>query len=124
MPLSFNRGIMPISYLDEIKKNVYILSGLEQSDKTDLQIESYIREILAYCYRDDIIEAMILPVSDVIAEALVKAKQLGISGDISSYKEGDMSVTFGSVNTLVGKSYYNGKLEGFKQIRGVCDVQK
>lgn len=115
---------MPISYLDEIQKNVYILSGLTKDDRTDLQIESYVREILAYCYRDDIIETMVLPVSDVIAEALTKAQQLGISGDISSYKEGDMSVTFGSVNTLVGKSYYNGKLEGFKLIRGLCDVSE
>lgn len=115
---------MTISFLDEIKKNVYILSEVEQSDRTDLQIESYVREILAYCYRDDIIEQMVLPVADVIAGALIKAQQLGISGDITSYKEGDMSVTFGSVNTLVGKSYYSDKLEGFKLIRGLCDVSE
>lgn len=115
---------MTISFLDEIQKNVYILSGLTKDDRTDLQIESYVREILAYCYREDIIEPMVLPVSDVIAEALKKAQQFGISSDISSYKEGDMSVTFGSVNTLVGKSYYNGKLEAFKLIRGLCDVSE
>lgn len=116
---------MPISYLDEIKKNVYILSELEQSPKLDLQIESLIREILAYCYRDDVIEEMVLPVSEVIANSLNNKEAFGIDGDISSYKEGDMQVTLGgSVNTAIGKSHYGGKLEAFKLIRGLCDVQE
>ena len=88
---------MPISYLDEIQKNVYILSGLTKDDRTDLRIESYVREILAYCYRDDIIEPMVLPVSDVIASTLNStALAGGFDGNVSSYKEGDMQITFGS----------------------------
>ena len=118
---------MTINFLDEIKKNVYILSGMEQSDKTDLQIESYVREILVYCYRDDIIEAMILPVSDVIASSLTStALAGGFDGTVSSYKEGDMQISFGSNYTSSNgtTTKYNGKLEGFKLIRGVCDVQE
>lgn len=118
---------MPISYLDEIKKNVYILSGLEQSDKTDLQVESIVREILAYCYRDDIIEPMVLPVSDVISTSLKSAAFTnGIEGNVSSYKEGDMQIAFGSIySTSNGTTTkYNGKLEGFKLIRGLCDVSE
>ena len=118
---------MTISFLDEIKKNVYILSGLEKSDKTDLQVESIVREILAYCYRDDIIEPMVLPVSDVISTSLKSAAFTnGIEGNVSSYKEGDMQISFDSASTTSNGSTakYNGKLEGFKQIRGVCDVQR
>lgn len=118
---------MTISFLEEIKKNVYILSETEQSDKTDLQIESYVREILAYCYRDDIIEPMVLPVSEVIASTLNStALAGGFDGNVSSYKEGDMQITFGSnYSTSNGTTTkYNGKLEGFKLIRGLCDVSK
>ena len=118
---------MTISFLEEIKKNVYILSETEQSDKTDLQIESYVREILAYCYRDDIIEPMVLPVSEVIASTLNStALAGGFDGNVSSYKEGDMQITFGSnYSTSNGTTTkYNGKLEGFKLIRGLCDVSE
>ncbi|MBS4760955.1 MAG: hypothetical protein KHX03_09690 [Clostridium sp.] len=114
-----------MKYLDEIKEKVYILSGLEQSPKLDLQIESCVTEILAYCYRDDIIEPMILPVSDVIATSLKNKVSFGVDGDISSYKEGDMQITLNSsAGTETGKSCYNGKLEAFKQIRGICYVQR
>lgn len=115
---------MTISYLEEIKRNVYILSELEQSPKLDLQIESQVRGILAYCYRDDIIEEMILPVSDVIATSLNNKASFGIDGDITSYKEGDMQISLGSSSTTSNTICYNNKLEGFKRIRGLCNVQK
>lgn len=111
-----------ISYLDNVKENVYILSGLEESPKYDLKIESLVREILAYCYRDDLIEAMVLPVSEVIASNLQTSSMVGLDGNVASYKEGDMQVSFSSDNTSQGKVYFQGKLEAFKLIRGLADV--
>ncbi len=116
---------MTISYLDKIKENVYILSETQETPKTDLLIESYVTEILAYCYRDDVIEPMVLPVSEVIASTIQSNSFTGFDGDVSSYKEGDMSITFstGSSMTAAGLKYngkYNGKLEGFKLIRGIA----
>lgn len=116
---------MTISYLDKIKENVYILLETQETPKTDLLIESYVTEILAYCYRDDVIEPMVLPVSEVIAGTIQSNSFTGFDGDVSSYKEGDMSITFstGSSMTAAGLKYnlkYNGKLEGFKLIRGIA----
>lgn len=114
-----------IENFETIKQNVLTLTGLEDSPKFDLQIQMLIDECLAYCYRDDVPPQMELPLSDVIATEINKRQTIGIEGDVSSYKEGDMQVTFGSVNTLIGKGYYSGKLEPFKQIIGVIkDVQK
>ena len=112
---------MTISYLDKIKENVYILSETQETPKTDLLIESYVTDILAYCYRDDVIEPMVLPVSEVIASTIQSNSFTGFDGDVSSYKEGDMSITFstGSSMTAAGLKY-NGKLEGFKLIRGIA----
>lgn len=112
---------MTISYLDKIKENVYILSETQETPKTDLLIESYVTEILAYCYRDDVIEPMVLPVSEVIAGTIQSNSFTGFDGDVSRYKEGDMSITFstGSSMTAAGLKY-NGKLEGFKLIRGIA----
>ena len=96
-----------------------IYGDFEESQKLDLQIQALINECLAYCYRSDVPENMELPLADVIANEISKRGLLGVEGDVSSYSEGDMSVTFSSVNTAIGKSFYNGKLEPFKQIIGV-----
>lgn len=112
---------MTISYLDKIKENVYILSETQETPKTDLLIESYVTEILAYCCRDDVIEPMVLPVSEVIASTIQSNSFTGFDGDISAYKEGDMSVSFAAAATT-GGAKYGGKLEGFKIIRGVFGV--
>ena len=99
----------------KVLENITILTGEEINAKLELQIQAIIAECLAYCYRSDITEAMILPLSDVVANELQKRNAFGIDGDISSYREGDMSVTFGGAT---GQAY-NGKLEPFKQIIGV-----
>lgn len=103
----------------KVKDYVLTLSGQEQSAKLELQIETIIAECLAYCYRSDIPETMILPLADVVANELQKRNLLNIDGDISSYSEGDMSVNFGGNNNATAKQFYNGKLEPFKQIVGV-----
>ena len=108
-----------IENYDIVKQNVLILGGFEDSPKLDLQIQMLIDECLAYCYREDVPQKMELPLADVVANEINKRGLLGVDGDISSYSEGDMSVTFNSVNSAIGKSYYNGKLEPFKQIIGV-----
>ena len=103
----------------KVLENITILTGEEINAKLELQIQTIIAECLAYCYRSDIPEAMILPLSDVVANELQKRTAFGIDGDITSYKEGDMSVTFGNSNTT--RQAYNGKLEPFKQIIGVVE---
>lgn len=101
--------------MEKVLENIIILTGQEIDKKLELQIQAIIAECLAYCYRSDIPEAMILPLSDVVANELQKRNAFDIDGDITSYKEGDMSITFGGAT---GQAY-NGKLEPFKQIIGV-----
>lgn len=107
--------------LETVKDYVYKLGEFEQSDKLDLQIQAIVEECLAYCYRKDIVQEMILPLADVVASEIQKRGLLGVDGDVSSYSEGDMSVAFSSVNTAIGKSFYNGKLEPFKLIIGAIE---
>jgi hypothetical protein len=103
----------------QVKDYVLTLTNQEESAKLNLQIQTIVAECLAYCYRSDIPEAMILPLADVVANELQKRNLLNIDGDISSYSEGDMSVNFGGNNNTTAKQFYNGKLEPFKQIVGV-----
>ena len=104
----------------KVLDNISILTDQEIDKKLELQIQAIVAECLAYCYRSDISEAMILPLSDVVANELHKRNLLGLDGDVSSYSEGDMSVSFGgNSNISTAKQFYNGKLEPFKQIIGV-----
>lgn len=107
------------SYLEQIKNNVYTLTGLEKSPKLDLQIESFTAEILEYCYRDELTDNMILPVSEVIASSLNNQAAVGFDGQIANYREGDMSISFAGAGSTSTDINYSGKLEGFKLIRGL-----
>lgn len=118
-----------IDNFEKIKQYVLTLGGFEESSKLDLQIEMLINEALAYCYREDVPPLMELPLADVIVNEISTRGLLGFDGNISSYKEGDMQVTFGSSSSSVsstGGGKYFGKLDAFKQIIGVIkkDVQK
>ena len=108
-----------IENFDKIKDYVLILGDLEDSPKLDLQIKALIDECLAYCYRSDVPEQMEFPLADVIANAIHTKGILGIDGNVSSYSEGDMSVSFGGNSQNANQLRYNGKLEPFKQIIGV-----
>lgn len=105
--------------MEKVLEYITTLTNQEINAKLELQIRAIIAECLAYCYRSDIPEAMELPLADVVANELQKRSAFGIDGDITSYKEGDMSVTFGNSNTT--RQAYNGKLEPFKQIIGVVE---
>ena len=109
-----------ISNFDSIKQYVLTLGGFEDSSKLDLQIEMLINECLEYCYRKTVPPCMELPLADVIVSQLKLSDSFGgFDGDVTSYREGDMSITFGSVTAAGGGSVkYGGKLEGFKQIIG------
>lgn len=109
-----------IENFDVIKENVLILGDFEESPKLDLQIQMIIDECLAYCYRKDVPSQMVLPLSDVIVSVLNKRSLIGLEGNVASYSEGDMSVSFGS-NTNISNQFYDGKLEPFKQIIGVVE---
>lgn len=108
-----------IENFDTIKNYVITLGGFEESDKLNLQIEMLISECLAYCYRSTVPAQMELPLADVIVNEINKRGLLGLDGDVSSYSEGDMSVSFGGNSNTTAKQFYNGKLEPFKQIIGV-----
>lgn len=109
-----------IDNFDIIKGYVLKLSDFEESEKLDLQIQMLIDECLAYCYRSTVPAQMELPLADVIVNEIYKRGLLGLDGDVSSYSEGDMSVSFGgNSNISTAKQFYNGKLEPFKQIIGV-----
>ena len=108
-----------IENFNKIKENVLALGGFEESIKLDLQIQMMINEALAYCYRDDVPPIMELPLADVIVERLKATDLTGFEGNVASYSEGDMSVSFNTTPTTTSKAYYSGKLEPFKQIIGV-----
>ena len=110
-----------IENYETIKDYVYKIGEFEQSEKLDLKIQAIAQECLAYCYRKEVPEEMLLPLADVIVNEIQKRGLLGVDGDISSYSEGDMSVAFSSVNTAIGKSFYNGKLEPFKLVIGALE---
>lgn len=110
--------------MENVKQYVYLLLDKEPSSKLDLQIEMIVEECLAYCYRKDIPENMEKPLADVVASEINRKGVFALEGDITSYREGDMSVSFGQGATTNGLKY-NGKLEGFKQIIGIVqNVQK
>lgn len=109
-----------IDNFEKIKQYVLTLGGYEDSSKLDLQIEMIINEVLAYCYRCDVPESMELPLADVIVNEITRTSALnGLDGNITSYREGDMSINYGAVTGANGTSIkYNGKLEGFKKVIG------
>ena len=106
-----------IANYEKIKDYILTLGELTDTPKLDLEIQTVINECLAYCYRSDVPESMELPLADVVVNELRKKGILGIDGDITTYREGDMSVTFGGATGQL----YNGKLEVFKQIIGVVE---
>lgn len=112
---------MTIENFDTIKQYVLTLGDFEDSPKLDLQIEMIINEALAYCYRKDVPPCMELPLADAITGQLNNALAMGgLDGNITSYREGDMSVNFGAETSASGGSIkYGGKLEPFKKIIGV-----
>lgn len=110
-----------IENFETIKDYVYKIGEFEQSEKLDLKILAIAQECLAYCYRKEVSEEMVLPLADVIANEIQKRGLLGVDGDISSYSEGDMSVSFDTANTSNNKSFYNGKLEPFKLVIGALE---
>ena len=115
---------MTIDNFETIKAYVLTLGDFEDSAKLDLQIEMIIDEVLAYCYREDVPSCMELPLADVIVNELnqrgFSESALGFDGNITSYREGDMSINLGSGTTTINgtTAKYGGKLEGFKQIIG------
>ena len=111
---------------ENIMHNVIVLGNLERTRKLELQVKAKINEALAYCYRKDIPCCMELPLSEAIVNEL-KADRIanGIDGNITSYREGDMSINFGSVTGANGSTVkYGGKLEGFKQIIGAIECSE
>ncbi len=118
-----------IENFEKIKEYVLTLGGFEDSPKLDLQINMLVDEALSYCYREDVPPMMERPLADVIVNEINTKGLMGFDGgNITSYKEGDMQVNFGSSSstaTSTGGGKYFGKLDPFKQVIGLVkkDVQ-
>ena len=111
---------MILPNFETIKLYVLTLGEFEDSRKLDLQIEKIINEALAYCYRFDVPPEMELPLADVIVAELNKTNMFGgLDGNMTSYREGDMSINYGTVTSNGANIKFNGKLEPFKRIIGV-----
>lgn len=107
-----------ICNFQRIKEHVLQLGNFADDLRLDLQMRIIIKEALAYCYREDIPFEMELPLADVIVSELSKRSLLvGIDG-ATSYREGDMSINFGTTTSNGQTLKYNGKLEPFKLVRG------
>ena len=107
-----------ICNFQRIKDYVLRLGQYNDDIKLDIQMKMIIDEALTYCYRKDIPLEMELPLADVIVSELNKRSLLvGIDG-ASSYREGDMSINFGTTTSNGQTLKYNGKLEPFKLVRG------
>lgn len=111
---------------ENIKQYVLELGELEESKKLDLEIECYINEMLAYLNRKCISDEMELPMAQAIVNELGKHNlstgSIGFEGNVTSYKEGDMSIGFGGDSSVTSNGYavrYGGRLDGFKMIQGL-----
>lgn len=115
-----------IDNFEQIKQYVLTLGEFDESEKLDLWIESYINQILAYLNRDCVCECMELPIAEAIVNEINKYEfasgSIGFEGNITSYREGDMSINLGGESSITSNGStvrYGGKLEGFKQITGL-----
>lgn len=104
-----------IENFEKIKEYVLTLGSFSVTPLLEIQIMAIIDDCLAYCYREDVPEQMELPLAQVIVNEINKRGLVAIDGDISSYSEGDLSISFNSSNSE-SKTLYNGKLEPFKKI--------
>lgn len=95
----------------DITETVLKILNKSEDDIIRLKIEARLNEILAYLNRDEVTDSIFAVVCAVIAESLKNDDILG--GNIQSYSEGDMSVSFSSL------SPYFGRLEPFKVIKGI-----
>ena len=102
--------------IENVKTNVKALLGLETlTSKQELQINIIVDEILQYCYRTELIQEMVNVVSDVVADIMTNS--ITANGNVQSYSEGDMSISFAVSQEQIAK--YQGKLEYFKKIIGL-----
>lgn len=110
-----------IENLSTVTSYVYTLLQEEPTPALDLTIEAQIIEVLSYLYRDDIPCELEKPMAMAIVSN-IKASTVsnGLQGDITSYSEGDLSISFGNATSTGIK--YGGRLERFKLVRGVFDV--
>lgn len=76
-----------------IADGAYLLSGQEQDDKKDFMLHTVIDEVLAYCNRNDIPSHLERIISRIGANVL-SSENANQKGNLTSYKEGDVSWTW------------------------------
>ncbi len=101
---------------EQIIEAVLKMNNQEENDIVKLKIEALINEIIFYLNRDKIEDYMFASVVSVISDCLKFSVANG--ANIQSYSEGDISVSFSNLSPFFGR------LDAFKVIKGVDDVQK
>lgn len=91
-----------------IETVLYILN--KDDEITKLKIRALINNILSYLNRDEITEEMFPVVACTVAECI---KQEELTGNVQSFSEGDVSVSYANTSPFFGK------LDSFKVIRGI-----
>ena len=101
---------------EQIIEAVLKMNNEEENELIKLKIEALINEILFYLNRDKIEDFMFASVVSAISDCL---KVDFVNGaKVQSYSEGDISVSYSNLSPFFGR------LDSFKVIKGVEDVQK
>lgn len=101
---------------NEVIDTVLEITGKTGDKKFLLSVHALLSQILSYLNRDEINDEIFPSVVEVIVNCL-ESGDLN-SDRIQSLKEGDMSVTYSNLSPFFGK------LDSFKVIRGINNVQK
>ena len=101
---------------EQIIEAVLKMSDKEENETIKLKIEALINEILSYLNRSEIEDYMFASVVSTISDCLKVDFFNGAK--VQSYSEGDLSVSFSNLSPFFGR------LDSYKIIRGINDVQK
>ncbi len=101
---------------EQIIEAVLKMSDKEENETIKLKIEALINEILFYLNRNEIEDFMFASVVSVISDCL--KSDIFNGAKVQSYSEGDLSVSFSNLSPFFGR------LDSYKIIRGINDVQK
>lgn len=96
---------------NDITETILEILDKKDDDLAKLYVSAKLSEIMAYLNRENLTEELIPVVIDVIVQSF--KSDINLANNVSSYREGDMSVTFSNV------SPFYGRLEPFKVISGI-----
>lgn len=102
---------------NRIADGAYKLSGHDKDDKKDFMLHVVIDEVLAYCNRNDV-PAHLERIISRIGAGVLSADNFNQRGNLTSYKEGDVSWTWDYSPETNAFNEVN-LLENFRCIRSI-----